>query len=712
MPNSYFGDLDFLGTVINSNTILLGGTWGLASFPTPTLVNGIAGSDAALNVYEIDATTGFLTFVSAISDPIPLASNNAMAQLYLDRQSFVVTGNSFNENLAIWELSDAGTLTRTLLLNAPSLPLSGLTDITSFNLNSGAPNVRDGFLTANFGEGLTLWEIGGTGTPTQLDNVAVNSINSVNVGTYRHGTFLLAGSNSNRTVKVVEVAGNQLTEVSTFNLQSAGFFGNVTTVKSFAVDGICIVVVVTGVGEILLLGLRDDGTLHLVESHVWQDEGHPIRNADDVELVFTDGQALLVIAGNQPQTESNLAGISLFYLGTANDNRTGDGGRDDMQGFGNQDSLSALGGADRIYGGSGDDFLQGGAGTDLISGGLGDDLIYGGSGNDTISGNTGGDSIEGADSMEGGFGIDTLNYDAAKGRVVVNLATQTVSGKGAVGDVIVGFENVWGSKFDDVLTGDTGGYSLYGGAGNDMLSGGDGNGTLLGVGGDDTLNGNAGEDRPSGASGLNQLSGGDGNARVQIGGGNDYARGGAGADTFAWVLTGAETSRIYDFTQGEDLIDIAVNMTEAEVFCRHGDDRRGSRLYVHQRRPWPDHPQHHRRRTDRGGFHLQPVTANPPPDSVSPTVWPTGPRRPSGPVRSQHGQKARPAIPDTPHDRHCLGRRHSPTYRKTPARPPNHRAGRHRPRCAWLSPLHPPLPRAVCRGTGHAPNCRPCHRCR
>ena len=88
----------------------------------------------------------------------------------------------------------------------------------------GLTSNRDGFISAS-GDGLTLWQVDGTGAVTQLDNIAGNGVTSLDVGIYRDGTYVLAGDGATRTVKVVEVGSDkQLTLVSTYNLQDAGLF--------------------------------------------------------------------------------------------------------------------------------------------------------------------------------------------------------------------------------------------------------------------------------------------------------------------------------------------------------------------------------------------------------------------------------------------------------------------------------------------------------
>lgn len=76
-------------------------------------------------------------------------------------------------------------------------------------------------------------------------------------------------------------------------------------------------------------------------------------------MVFTDGQAVLAIAGTQPQTESNLEGVTLFTIVWDDDVLTGSAGNDDLLGLDDQDSLSGLGGSDRLYGGKGLDTING-----------------------------------------------------------------------------------------------------------------------------------------------------------------------------------------------------------------------------------------------------------------------------------------------------------------------------------------------------------------
>lgn len=108
-------------------------------------------------------------------------------------------------------------------------------------------------------------------------------------------------------------------------------------------------------------------------------------------------------------------------------------------------------------------------------------------------------AISGTASLSGGLGGgDTVDYENSNAGVNVDLATDVTSGGYASHDSITGFENAFGSDFNDTLTAATGGSILYGGGGADTLNGGLGDDTLIGGFGDgavDTLTGGGGNDK-------------------------------------------------------------------------------------------------------------------------------------------------------------------------------------------------------------------------
>ena len=306
----------------------------------------------------------------------------------------------------------------------------------------------------------------------------------------------------------------------------------------------------------------------------------------------------------------------------------GDGNANRLEGGPGNDELDGAGGADTLQGGAGDDLLYGSAGADRLEGGDGFDVLsyqnsnegvtinleegtltggyaqgdvitgiehiigsahqdvltgdsaantlHGSGGDDELRGNGGDDVLEGgagADNLDGGTGLDWLIYLGSDEAVTVNLDDNTTSGGHAQGDTIANFENIAGSDYQDVLTGDSGPNELHGGGGNDELGGNGGNDRLEGGAGADSLDGGVGVDWVSylrsdagvsvdlryntaagghaegdvisgfeniagsgyadeltGDAGANEISGNGGDDELHGHGGDDVLAGGAGAD--------------------------------------------------------------------------------------------------------------------------------------------------------------------------------------
>jgi Ca2+-binding RTX toxin-like protein len=148
------------------------------------------------------------------------------------------------------------------------------------------------------------------------------------------------------------------------------------------------------------------------------------------------------------------------------------------------------------WGGAGVDTLTGTAEEDTIDGGGGDDVLSGAAGADTINGGLGNDRLAGgagADRLTGGGGWDYLDYATDTAGVTVDLGLNTASGGDAQGDIISGFNGVYGGSGQDRLTSHSGGGILLGGGGNDTLIAVGGTG-FWGEAGNDTLTGGAGID--------------------------------------------------------------------------------------------------------------------------------------------------------------------------------------------------------------------------
>ena len=262
-------------------------------------------------------------------------------------------------------------------------------------------------------------------------------------------------------------------------------------------------------------------------------------------------------------------------------------GDDELRGSEGHDRLFGEVGDDDLYGDEGDDELQGGDDDDQLFGGIGDDELYGDGGDDELDGGDGNDQLfgkAGADEMDGGDGIDWVSYLTSDTGVTVNLTTGTGTGGDAQGDVIASVENLVGSNYADVLTGDAVANILHGLDGDDEILGNGGNDVLEGGAGADELNGGLGVDTVSylnsdagitldlvegtgegghaendvitgienvtgsdygdtitGDNAANQLEGGNGDDSLQGGGGADRLDGGDGID---WVYYGSSDTGV------------------------------------------------------------------------------------------------------------------------------------------------------------------------
>ncbi|MGF6232961.1 Ca2+-binding RTX toxin-like protein [Inquilinus ginsengisoli] len=245
--------------------------------------------------------------------------------------------------------------------------------------------------------------------------------------------------------------------------------------------------------------------------------GHP-----DGFLIGDDGDDILVASGGLVRGD---AGDDILIVSSAVTSCFGGSGIDQVRFETDPDgaAIDLLDTEDRfaeienVYGSESNDYISGDAGANVLEGAGDDDELYGRGGSDVLRGGAG------ADRLNGGDGSDTVSYWYGSVGVTVNLATRTVHGGDAEGDILTGFEILSGSQGNDQLTGDKFANTLQGWNGNDVLKG------------------NLGK---------------------------DVLAGGAGADRFVFStiddsLTGANADRISDFShvQGDriDLSEIDAN---------------------------------------------------------------------------------------------------------------------------------------------------------
>ncbi len=111
-------------------------------------------------------------------------------------------------------------------------------------------------------------------------------------------------------------------------------------------------------------------------------------------------------------------------------------------------------------------FMFSGPGSDTLVGSTGDDYQAGGDGFDFLL------SSAGADTLDGGADIDIVSYYGSENGVAVALDGLADNTGGAIGDVLIDIEGLYGSQADDTLVGGTGDNILEGKSGNDLILGG------------------------------------------------------------------------------------------------------------------------------------------------------------------------------------------------------------------------------------------------
>ncbi len=261
------------------------------------------------------------------------------------------------------------------------------------------------------------------------------------------------------------------------------------------------------------------------------------------------------------QADFNAQGNDRVYGEEGNDVIALGAGNDYAEGGNDNDTISGEVGNDHIRGGAGSDALHGGTGFDRLEGGDGDDTLSGGAQADRLFGDAGNDTLNGGtenDVLRGGEDDDALNGDDGNDQLYGDAGVDVLNGGN-------GNDFMRGGDGDDTLFGDDGNDKLYGDNGNDILEGGDGFDALYGGNDDDYLLGGIGNDRLYGGNGDDELLGGEGNDILSAGAGQDYLSGGEGADrfyggagidVFELNIFDANAERFYNFSLGEDVIDI------------------------------------------------------------------------------------------------------------------------------------------------------------
>ncbi|MFG1437339.1 calcium-binding protein, partial [Xanthobacter sediminis] len=198
------------------------------------------------------------------------------------------------------------------------------------------------------------------------------------------------------------------------------------------------------------------------------------------------------------------------------------------------DTFIASSNTDHVNGGNGVDMITyadatSAIGINLVTGGhtglasedvfTNVEVIHGTAYDDTFVGDNAANIFiggAGADSFDGGAGIDSLWYLTSASGVTINLATGTLSGGDATGDIYTNIERFIGSNHDDNLIAGATGTRLEGGGGDDTITGGAGADIIFGGLGTDV---GAVGPMPGGNQ-ADTIDGGDGNDEIYSAGNN------------------------------------------------------------------------------------------------------------------------------------------------------------------------------------------------
>jgi Ca2+-binding RTX toxin-like protein len=400
---------------------------------------------------------------------------------------------------------------------------------------------------------VTLGPNESTTVSRQVDTIAVDGVPCGIATVTNTDTITVTGSGAGNQL-TIDLSGGAFAPGNTPESDGAdseiewsvdlGQNGTVRVLGGAGVDTIAV-----GGGGINLNGAEASGDIDVV-----------LVNAPVVSLEGGSGDDQLSAAGLQG-TGAPTGGLTLhgddgadtLIEGTGSDQVDGGAGTDtlDFRGSTQVDIASMATGIATVNGAATTMFSS----IENVTGSAGDDHIVGDGTANVLAGAGGADVIEGAggdDVLSGGPGADTVDYAGAPQGVIVDLGAGTATGDGT--DTLSEFENISGSAFADVLTGDDTPNAISGGDGDDFVMGGLGDDQLAGGPGVDTLDfgssiagvqvdlelgaatGDGADtitefENVKGTDLADDITGDDGANTIAARGGSDTVHGGAGADT-------------------------------------------------------------------------------------------------------------------------------------------------------------------------------------
>ena len=350
-------------------------------------------------------------------------SNSSTTTLVTD----TVDGGAGTDTLAF---GVAVTLTKAELANISNVEKLTLQDTSTITLS-------DEFLTNNPGVALTLAAgtisagAGTTADPTITEAVTYTTGSGnikITTGT-GDDTFNTAGSVLNGTDTIDGGAGTDT--IAIYN--DAGYGASPTTGDDAAIT---LDIYHTNIEKITVVDLAtdDDHDVTITINAAWTGTALTIDASSLDQNALSTNQEILEVA----QNTADLAALTVTG-GEGNDIITTGAGADNITGNGGIDTITTSAGNDSIYGGAGNDIIDPGAGKDYAEGGAGNDTF-------TIATNSHFEVSGGTETLDGGAGVDILNFTAAgtrdisaaemgsvKNIEVINIASTTGNAATTIG---------------------------------------------------------------------------------------------------------------------------------------------------------------------------------------------------------------------------------------------------------------------------------------
>ena len=334
--------------------------------------------------------------------------------------------------------------------------------------------------------------------------------------------------------------------------------------------------------------LFDSGGIDTLNLSTDTDDQHVVLQPETASDVY--GLVGNLVIARNTLIENYVAGTGDdIIVGNEADNvLEGSAGADDIDGDAGSDTASYAGSSTAVTVNLSDGTATGGdaegdtfTSIENLSGSAFDDTLIGDSSDNVLEGGGG------ADTLDGGAGADTASYAASDAAITVDLSVGTNTGGHAAGDTLTSIENLLGSRYSDVLTGDAGANRLVGGTGNDRLTGGAGADTLMGGHGLDTASyaaaaaavtvnletgaASGGDAQGDTLDSVEHLSGSAYDDTLIGNAGNNVLEGGAGADT----LDGGEGIDTASYSGSASRVDVRLSGTVVNHGAATGDTLTG-----------------------------------------------------------------------------------------------------------------------------------------